>query len=48
MVSHDVHSAVEYASHILHLKTAQVFFGRRDDYLESAVGTCFLRGERHD
>lgn len=48
MVSHDVHSAVEYASHILHLKTAQVFFGRTDDYLESAVGTCFLRGERHD
>ena len=48
MVSHDIQSAVKYASHILHLKTAQVFFGKTEDYLQSEVGTRFMGGERHD
>jgi len=45
MVSHDIRSAVKYASHILHLKTAQEFFGRTDKYLKSSVGNAFLGGE---
>jgi len=44
MVSHDIHSAVKHASHILHLKTAQAFFGTTEDYLKSAVGKRFLGG----
>ncbi|MDR2655578.1 MAG: metal ABC transporter ATP-binding protein [Oscillospiraceae bacterium] len=42
MVSHDIHSAVRYASHILHLKNTQVFFGRTKDYVDSEVGRNFL------
>lgn len=42
MVSHDIHSAVKYASHILHLQNSQVFFGQTKDYVQSRVGTRFL------
>jgi len=36
MISHDIASAVKYASHILHIGTgAALFFGARDDYLLS-------------
>ncbi|MDR1674696.1 MAG: ABC transporter ATP-binding protein [Oscillospiraceae bacterium] len=48
MVSHDVASAVKYASHILHLKTKQAFFGRTGSYLNSGVGKAFLGGELSD
>jgi len=48
MVSHDIQSAVRYASHILHLKTKQVFFGKTADYLQSSVGKAFVGGERND
>jgi zinc transport system ATP-binding protein len=48
MVSHDIHSAVKYASHILHLKNKQVFFGRTVDYVQSNVGVDFMGGERND
>ncbi|MDR2360214.1 MAG: metal ABC transporter ATP-binding protein [Oscillospiraceae bacterium] len=44
MVSHDIHSAVKYASHILHLKTKQVFFGSTAEYLNSDVGRAFIGG----
>ena len=47
MVSHDINSAAKYASHILHLKTKQVFFGTTAQYLDSAVGRAFLGGERN-
>lgn len=47
MVSHDVRSAVEYASHILHLKNTQVFFGKTEDYMKSSIGINFLGGERN-
>jgi len=46
MVSHDIRSAVTYASHILHLNRAQVFFGSTDEYLNSAVGKSFVGGRR--
>lgn len=48
MVSHDIKSAVEHASHILHLKTQQAFFGTTADYLNSPVGKSFIGGERND
>ena len=41
MVSHDVASAVRYASHILHLDNRQLFFGTTADYLESETGRRF-------
>lgn len=46
MVSHDVNSAVKYASHILHLKNKQVFFGRTADYVKSGASIGFLDGDR--
>ncbi len=45
MVSHDVRSAVKYASHILHLSTEQVFFGKTKDYLQTKAGIGFLGTE---
>ena len=35
MISHDIKTAVKYASHILHLGSKQLFFGKTEDYLES-------------
>ncbi len=48
MVSHDIKSAVTYASHILHLHTTQVFYGTTKDYLCSDAGKSFLGGEKND
>jgi zinc transport system ATP-binding protein len=42
MVSHDIRSAVKYASHILHLRGKQEFFGRTADYAASDVGEDFM------
>ena len=44
MISHDIHAAVEYASHILHLQNRQVFFGRTDAYRQTDAGRLFLNG----
>ena len=44
MISHDVRSGVEYASHILHLQNRQIFFGATEDYKQTEVGCYFLRG----
>ncbi|MCL2223860.1 MAG: metal ABC transporter ATP-binding protein [Defluviitaleaceae bacterium] len=41
MISHDIRAATEYASHILHLKNKQLFFGKTDDYLQSPAGKMF-------
>lgn len=35
MVSHDIQAASDYASHILHVSQAPLFFGTKDDYLRS-------------
>ena len=48
MVSHDIHSAVKYASHILHLKNTQLFFGKTEDYIQTGVGRGFVGGEQND
>lgn len=42
MVSHDINSAVKYASHILHLKNKQLFFGKKNDYINSKIGSSFI------
>lgn len=46
MVSHDIESAVEDASHILHLQEKVLFFGTAEDYRRSRVGRTFLGGVR--
>lgn len=43
MVSHDIHSAVKYASHILHLQNEQMFFGSTEDYLKTDIAKLFLK-----
>lgn len=51
MISHDIASAVCYASHILHIGDS-VFFGTKDEYLKSEAGKIFLLqqkgGDGHD
>ena len=42
MISHDIAAAVRYATHILHIGT-NVFFGSRDEYIESDEGKFFLK-----
>ena len=44
MVSHDLLSAINYATHILHLKKNDSFFGKTEDYLLSNTYKSF-RGE---
>jgi len=46
MVSHDIHEAVRYATHILHLGQRQLFFGTAADYRESDLARRFLGGNR--
>lgn len=45
MVSHDISSAVKYASHILHISKKQLFFGTKADYVKSSAGRRFLESE---
>ena len=46
MVSHDIHAAARYATHILHLGQKQLFFGTSAQYRESALARRFLGGNR--
>ena len=47
MVSHDIESTMEYASHILHLQETALFFGTAGEYRNSEIGKAFLGGEQH-
>ena len=47
MISHDVRSAVRYASHILHLGHTPLFFGTKEDYIQSDV-YAYARGGKAD
>ena len=40
MISHDIHAAVKYADHILHIGD-DIFFGTTEDYLRSEMGSLF-------
>ena len=37
MISHDINSAIKYASHILHIGD-KVFFGTKDEYINNNIG----------
>ena len=45
MVSHDIHEAVRYATHILHLGRRQLFFGTAAEYRRSDLARRFLGGK---
>ncbi|MCR5403639.1 MAG: metal ABC transporter ATP-binding protein [Butyrivibrio sp.] len=45
MISHDIQAAVKYASHILHIGD-RIFFGTKEEYLESEVGRFFIMQQR--
>ena len=45
MVSHDIESALQYASHILHLQESARFWGTTEAYRNSEAGRKFLGGE---
>ncbi len=38
MVSHDMKAAIRYASHILHIANRPLFFGSKEDYLQTDIG----------
>ena len=42
MITHDADTAVEYSSHILHIGD-ELFFGKKEEYLQSPVGKKFLK-----
>lgn len=46
MISHDIHEAVRYATHILHLGHKQLFFGTTAQYRESDLARRFVGGGR--
>ena len=46
MVSHDIRSALEYATHILHLGSRQLFFGTTRDYIKTDLAKGYIYGLR--
>ena len=45
MISHDIAAALRYATNILHIGSS-VFFGTKEEYLESETGKFFLRQQK--
>ena len=45
MISHDISASLTYATHILHLGK-EVFFGTKEEYVESDVGKVFLEEQK--
>ena len=43
MISHDIAAALQYSDHILHIGK-NVFFGTRDEYVETDIGRFFSKG----
>ena len=43
MISHDISAALRYADHILHIGK-RVFFGTKEEYLETDIGRFFANG----
>lgn len=48
MISHDIQAAVKYASHILHIRKEDSFFGRKEEYLSSDTWKMFRLGGEQD
>lgn len=47
MISHDIATAIKYATHILHIGE-NCFFGTRKQYLESSLGKAFTGQEEEE
>jgi zinc transport system ATP-binding protein len=47
MISHDVTTAIEYSSHILHIGKT-VFYGTKEEYIKNASKDMFGETERGD
>jgi zinc transport system ATP-binding protein len=45
MVSHDLYAAVNNATHILHLRKNDSFFGKTNEYVESDIYKNFSGGD---
>ncbi len=45
MISHDIAAALRYATNILHIGST-VFFGTKEEYLESETGKFFLKQQK--
>jgi zinc transport system ATP-binding protein len=45
MISHDIMASVKYASHILHVGD-RIFFGTKEKYMESKVGSIFIKQQK--
>lgn len=45
IISHDINSSIEYASHILHIGKTQLFFGTKHDYINSEAAKMFVLRE---
>lgn len=41
MVSHDIHAYMEYASHVLHIGKKHMFYGKKEDYMQSDAWKVF-------
>lgn len=41
MISHNIETAIKYASHILHVGSGQLFFGTVGDYIKSEIRESF-------
>ena len=44
MISHDISLAVKYANKILHIGK-KIFFGKKENYINSEIGINFLKRE---
>jgi zinc transport system ATP-binding protein len=42
MVSHDIHAAIKYSSHILHMNNEQLYYGDAEGYINSDIGKAFM------
>jgi zinc transport system ATP-binding protein len=46
MVSHDIHSVMRHATHVLHLASSMLFYGAVEDYIASPIGGRFISPAR--
>ncbi len=47
MISHDVHTASQFATHILHLQQTPLYYGRTEDYMNTYHAQCLMGGTCH-
>jgi len=47
MISHDIENSVKYGNKILHLKTMPLYFGSKEEYLQTTAKKKMLGGEEN-